>query len=280
MPNDWPMTTLAHALPAGPLPTMPNMNLGGQQFTAPQYDALFAEEAYQDNDVSDKNPRKNVIGSYVLDHELSTPSSGVYHNPRTGDTYIGYRGTANKEEAKKYWPNIIKGDLARSDRLANSLATYDAVAAKYGGKPRVVGHSLGGQVAKQVARERKTTGAGFNVGSSIFGSDAEVADICKNKSTTESICNNFVSNRIEGDIASVSEDDMGGINSKTYKLASGFPVVNSHFMNQFLTPTGDYWNQAKSFGAARILPESIEPAPEPPHPETGLQSLYQYLPHW
>ena len=225
----------------------PHLKFTAPSYTEKQQDAILAEEAYQ-------GKRDNVGGfNYIPD--LSDERTAVYHNSRTGKSYVAYRGTANVGDAIKYWPSAIgTGTLDRTQRVQQAIEKYDLVRQRFGGKPRVTGHSLGGQIAKIVSRERNAPGASFNESSSSLGYGKEVADLCKERPST-AVCKDFKSYRIAGDIASVPFSGAGlGSKTETYKQ-SGIYGLNSHFMYQFLDPQGDFW---RSTMKPEFLPTPVD----------------------
>jgi pimeloyl-ACP methyl ester carboxylesterase len=158
----------------------------------------------------------------------------------------------------KHWPNVINGNLDKTARMKDALAMYDAVAKKYGstGKPRVVGHSLGASIAQQVVRERPgSSGAGFNQGSSIFGSDKDLAKKCAGKQAP-TVCKDFRQHRIGGDGVSASSTYYKTSNiQQTYKgnpeshqslgpLGQVINPLKAHDMTNFTDPNSDFWSKA------------------------------------
>mgnify|MGYP003646529381 FL=1 len=227
----------------------PHQHFSAPSYTEKQQDAIFAEEAYQAK-------RANIAGfNYIPD--LSDERTAVYHNPRTGKSYVAYRGTASFGDAVKYWPSAVgTGTLDKTKRVSEALEKYDLVRMRFGGQPRVTGHSLGGQIAKIVSREKGAPGAAFNESSSSLGYGAEVADLCKKNPATP-VCKDFKSYRIAGDIASSPFSGAGlGSETETYKQ-SGVYGLNSHFMHQFLNPEGDFW---KSTMKPSFLPTAVDQA--------------------
>ena len=236
-----------------PMQTAPrapeHLHFSAPSYTEKQQDAIFAEEAYQEK-------RANIGGfNYVPD--LSDERTAVYHNPKTGKSYVSYRGTASFGDAVKYWPSAVgTGTLDKTGRVKQALEKYDLVRQRFGGQPRVTGHSLGGQIAKIVSREKGAPGAAFNESSSSLGYGAEVADLCKKNPSTP-VCKDFKSYRIAGDIASTPFSGAGlGSETETYKQ-SGVYGLNSHFMHQFLNPEGDFW---KSTMKPSFLPTAVDQA--------------------
>ena len=225
----------------------PHLKFTAPSYTEKQQDAILAEEAYQG--------KRNNVGGFNYIPDLSDERTAVYHNSRTGKSYVAYRGTANVGDAIKYWPSAIgTGTLDQTQRVQEALSKYDLVRQRFGGQPRVTGHSLGGQIAKIVSREKGAPGASFNESSSSLGYGKEVADLCKKNPSTP-VCKDFKSYRIAGDIASTPFSGAGlGSETQTYKQ-SGIYGLNSHFMYQFLDPKGDFW---RSTMKPEFLPTALD----------------------
>lgn len=229
----------------------PHPTYSAPRYTPRQYDALFANEAYEDP------AKRGKIGGYVYDSSLSSPRHAVYHNPSNGKTYISFRGTTfDTSHDVKHWPNVINGNLDKTARMKDALAMYDAVAKKYGSKPRVVGHSLGASIAQQVVRERPgSSGAGFNQGSSIFGTDKELSKKCAGKKAP-TVCRDFRQHRIGGDGVSASQTYYKTSNiQQTYKgnaashqslgpLGKVINPLKAHDMTNFTDANSDFWTKA------------------------------------
>lgn len=231
----------------------PHPTYSAPRYTPRQYDALFANEAYEDP------TKRGKIGGYVYDASLSSPRHAVYHNPSNGKTYLSFRGTTfDTSHDVKHWPNVINGNLDKTARMKDALAMYDAVSKKYGstGKPRVVGHSLGASLAQQVVRERPgSSGAGFNQGSSIFGSDKDLAKKCAGKKAP-TVCRDFRQHRIGGDGVSASQTYYKTSNiQQTYKgnpashqslgpLGKVINPLKAHDMANFTDANSDFWSKA------------------------------------
>ena len=96
------------------------------------------------------------IGDYVLDNSLSTDEVAVYHNPKTGDTKVVYRGT----KGLKDWANnlaLVFGQYNKTDRYKRGKKIYEDVVNKYGtNQLDVLGHSQGAHLAKELGKNAKS----------------------------------------------------------------------------------------------------------------------------
>jgi len=99
--------------------------------------------------------RKN-IGDYHIDESLSTPESVVYHNPKTNETKVAYRGT---EGTLKDWGNnalYTFGLHNKSKRYKRANETQKKVEQKYGtDQLDVLGHSQSGAFSQEIGKNAK-----------------------------------------------------------------------------------------------------------------------------
>lgn len=112
---------------------------------------LMLQETYKSPDKRDKN-----IGDYNIDESLSTPENVVYHNPKTGETKVAYRGT---EGTLKDWGNnalYAFGLHNTSKRYKRSNDIQKQVEQKYGTQNLdVLGHSQSGAYAQEIGKNAK-----------------------------------------------------------------------------------------------------------------------------
>lgn len=112
---------------------------------------LMLQETYKSPDKRDKN-----IGDYNIDESLSTPENVVYHNPKTGETKVAYRGT---EGTLKDWGNnalYAFGLHNTSKRYKRSNEIQKQVEQKYGTQNLdVLGHSQSGAYAQEIGKNAK-----------------------------------------------------------------------------------------------------------------------------
>jgi hypothetical protein len=112
---------------------------------------LMLKESYKKPQDRDKN-----IGDYYIDESLSTPENVVYHNPKTGETKVAYRGT---EGTLKDWGNnalYAFGLHNSSKRYKRSNEIQKQVEQKYGTQNLdVLGHSQSGAYAQEIGKNAK-----------------------------------------------------------------------------------------------------------------------------
>jgi hypothetical protein len=112
---------------------------------------LMLKETYKSPDKRDKH-----IGDYYIDESLSTPENVVYHNPKTGETKVAYRGT---EGTLKDWGNnalYAFGMHNTSNRYKRSNEIQKQVEQKYGtDQLDVLGHSQSGAYAQEIGKNAK-----------------------------------------------------------------------------------------------------------------------------
>ena len=112
---------------------------------------LMLKESYKKPQDRDKH-----IGDYYIDESLSTPENVVYHNPKTGETKVAYRGT---EGTLKDWGNnalYAFGLHNTSKRYKRSNEIQKQVEQKYGTQNLdVLGHSQSGAYAQEIGKNAK-----------------------------------------------------------------------------------------------------------------------------
>jgi len=112
---------------------------------------LMLKESYKKPQDRDKH-----IGDYYIDESLSTPENVVYHNPKTGETKVAYRGT---EGTLKDWGNnalYAFGLHNTSKRYKRSNDIQKQVEQKYGTENLdVLGHSQSGAYAQEIGKNAK-----------------------------------------------------------------------------------------------------------------------------
>lgn len=97
-----------------------------------------------------------VKDGFTLDTELSNIENKVYHNDKTGDLLIAYRGSKN---LKNDWLDtnikLIQNRLNETDRFKRSRDVYDKAKQKYHkDQVTLVGDSLGGSLASSVGSDK------------------------------------------------------------------------------------------------------------------------------
>lgn len=112
---------------------------------------LMLKESYKKPQDRDKH-----IGDYYIDESLSTPENVVYHNPKTGETKVAYRGT---EGTLKDWGNnalYAFGLHNTSKRYKRSNEIQKQVEQKYGtANLDVLGHSQSGAFSQEIGKNAK-----------------------------------------------------------------------------------------------------------------------------
>jgi hypothetical protein len=112
---------------------------------------LMLKETYKSPDKRDKH-----IGDYYIDESLSTPENVVYHNPKTNETKVAYRGT---EGTLADWSNNAKYALGlhnTTKRYKRSNEIQKQVEQKYGtDQLDVLGHSQSGAFAQEIGKNAK-----------------------------------------------------------------------------------------------------------------------------
>ena len=138
--------------------------LGGK--LSPKEFELMLKESYKK-----PNQRDKTIGDYTIDESLSTPENVVYHNAKTGETKVAYRGT---EGTLKDWSNNLKFAVGgmplytTTGRYKRAEDIQKQVENKYGtSNLDVLGHSQSGLLAKELGQNSKNI-VTLNTASSPF----------------------------------------------------------------------------------------------------------------
>lgn len=176
----------------------------------------MAHRAYDNED------DRQDVGDYKYVRGDSDKNVAVYNNSKTGEAYIGYRGTKDLDDVKTDLTNkdgnILAGTQNKSDRFKASLDKYDAMKKKYGKIKGVAGHSLGGAIGSYISRERDQKAQLFNTGQSLFDGEG-MADkaMCKlPKMLRPSYCDKTTRHRISNDPLSVGNKWGGYGTTNTY----------------------------------------------------------------
>jgi len=102
-------------------------------------------------------PQLDNVGDYMVDDELSTPTTQVYRNKNTDKIYVVHRGTKGSRD----WLNNFVYGMSPSlykytDRYKNAKAVQDKAIEKYKGYDiDVLGHSQGSKIAELVSKDNK-----------------------------------------------------------------------------------------------------------------------------
>lgn len=128
--------------------------------------ALFNMGSYE-------NPHyhsKQVGADWSVDDELSDHHSTIYHNPNTKHTVVAFRGTADKHDLKTD-TLLFLGLGGKSNRYKEANALTEMVISKYGrDKTSLTGHSLAGDIASNVSKNKDIDAYTFNKGRRLLPS--------------------------------------------------------------------------------------------------------------
>ena len=103
------------------------------------------------------NPELGNVGDYMVDDELSNPTTQVYRNRNTDKVYVVHRGTKGGRD----WLNNLVYGLSPSlykwtDRYKNAKQVQDKALEKYKGYDiDVLGHSQGAKLAEMLSKDSK-----------------------------------------------------------------------------------------------------------------------------
>lgn len=182
-----------------------------------QLHALLSEAAYLPI-------RPSQIGQYTIDEELSGKKHLVYvrKSSRGNRVVIAYRGTADAADLYSD-SHIVAGTLGLTARAKEARAVYNRALKKYRGRiPRardrieITGHSLGGALAYEVAKEG-SRGSSFNMGA--YPNIKTLTDAAKcqiaPKFAQPSVCNRFTQFRMAKDGLSLASTGLAN-HGKTF----------------------------------------------------------------
>ena len=157
---------------------------------------LNAEMSSQAYEPVDK--RKETIGSFTYDREISTPIHAVYVG--SGTVYLAERGTNNVREASRNWSGILIGKESSSERMTKLRNKINEVKRKYPNRQiKTTGHSMGGTHVRKLTTETNIPSRTFNPGSGV--SELKLAQSCGG-GAKPSFCNKLTAHKILGDPAS------------------------------------------------------------------------------
>jgi hypothetical protein len=107
------------------------------------------------------SPMQELDG-FILDKELSTENHSIFHNERTGEVVIAYRGTSNLNDIKTD-AHIFMGREKNTQRFKESEEVFEKTRDKYGKSTiRTTGHSLGGGIALHIGEKVDIPSFTFN----------------------------------------------------------------------------------------------------------------------
>lgn len=140
--------------------------------TYDQRSAHMAEQAY-----GEEGDRKQNVGGFVLDKDLSSKRTAVYHrkagNGRKAKTVMALRGTDFKSAKDLYSDShIVMGTQRNSHEFRQDKKNFKRIQKKYGDRDKhsieAVGHSLGANRASALTRSQGIRSTGFNKGQSLL----------------------------------------------------------------------------------------------------------------
>jgi hypothetical protein len=111
----------------------------------------FVEASYEP-----KKGETERIGDYVLDKELSTRKSKVYHDAVHDKTVVANRGTVGTVSDWVNNARYLVGDYAKTDRMKQAERVQKEAIEKYGKVDTNVGHSQGGIITRELNKKGLT----------------------------------------------------------------------------------------------------------------------------
>ena len=231
----------------------------GQTSNFHQRLADLAAESYAAPD------QRKTIGQFKYIPQISTLRTAVFQGPTGG--VIAHRGTVPSDAADVHSDGrIALGFLPKQDRLQSTMNVSQAAAAQLRGPLMHTGHSLGGAVARKVARDRAEGNVTFNryTGTMLNQENKQASAACK-QGTGGPECHQTTDVYNPGDAAVMRiKSDYGR------KLAGaatgGSSLMAHHAVSQFQTPQGSA--QQEGSGVKR---KRRPPAGE--HPQQALLDL-------
>ena len=218
-------------------------SIGGQPKLSKTYDqrsAHMAEQAY-----GEEGDRKQNVGGFVLDNELSNKRTAVYHrkagNGKKAKTVMALRGTDFKSAKDLYSDgHIVMGTQRNSHEFRQDKKNFKRIQKKYGGRDKhsieAVGHSLGANRASALTRSQGIRSTGFNKGQSVLDRTSILDKArCKlPKALRPKGCGKSKQHLIGGDPLSSSERVVGQSNQNTvHKADKGQSYAARHSMSNF-----------------------------------------------
>ena len=159
------------------------------------------------------------IQSYHLDERLSTHEHSVFHSPQAAHTVVSFRGTASQRDVGT--DLLIFTSLEKeSRRMERSEILMDQVFQEYGRNVTTTGHSLGGNLAQEMALEHDLEAHVFNAATSLRQA--------KNLKTS----NQITSYRTHGDLVSTlaESNDVVRVNPRIDLSAD---IISQHKLENF-----------------------------------------------
>lgn len=124
--------------------------------------ARLASAAYESSNDRALAKAREIDPEYELDDEFSNKYTKVFHNPKTRNTVISHRGTAEKSDIGTD-ALVFLGLPTFSSRFKNARTLTNKVITKYS-KENVscVGHSLGGSLCSDTSKRSDIPAVNFN----------------------------------------------------------------------------------------------------------------------
>lgn len=128
--------------------------------------ALFNMGAYES-----PHYHANQVGNgWNVDDELSDHHSTIYHNPNTKHTVVAFRGTKDKHDLGTD-ALLFLGLGGKTNRYKTANNITDKVISKYGREnTSLTGHSLGGDIASNVSKNKDLDATTFSKGRKLLPS--------------------------------------------------------------------------------------------------------------
>lgn len=120
------------------------------------------------------NPKKDKVNDFDLDKEISSPTSKVYFNKKTGQAVVAHRGTQGLIDWGNNAVYAVGGEWAykRTKRYKEAKAVQEKAERKYGaGNVSTIGHSQGGLQSELLGKKSKEI-ITLNKATRPFGSKA------------------------------------------------------------------------------------------------------------
>lgn len=109
---------------------------------------------------------KELPEGFAHDRQLSQEDAQVTVDQQTGAPYIAFRGTSSLADLV---PDLhVAVGSTSHPRFDRAMRLAESVQKKYGTQPVLVGHSLGGNIAKYVADKTKSRAVVLNPGRSFL----------------------------------------------------------------------------------------------------------------
>ena len=215
--------------------------------------------------------REKSVSQFKYIPEISTLRTAAFQGPTGG--VIAHRGTVPSDAADvRSDGRIALGFLPKQDRLQSAMNVSQTAAAQLRGPLLHTGHSLGGAVARKVARDRGEGNVTFNryTGSMLNRENKRASVACK-QGTGGPECHNSTDVYNPGDVATARIKSDYGRKLAT-GTATGGPLAR-HAVSQFQTPQGG----AQQEGAGSRKKQKRRPSAGE-HPQQALLDLaYKHM---